>query len=53
MTQTIKRDKTVPQKPADQKQTATELDEQALQKVSGGFQPCVTGKHIPTGKITC
>jgi len=51
MIETTKRDETVPQKPADQKQPATELAEQDLQKVSGGTKPCASGKHIPTGQI--
>jgi len=53
MTETKKPTVSVADKPAAPKQPSGELNEQQLEKVSGGkiSQACVTGKHIAKGTI--
>jgi hypothetical protein len=55
MTKTAKpRETRQPGKSIEQKQPSAELNEQELEKVSGGniSKACATGQHIKTGTIT-
>jgi bacteriocin-like protein len=49
MADKTKRGEAKPAKPIEQKKSGTELNEQELEKISGGA--CATGKHIPKGVI--
>jgi hypothetical protein len=52
MSKTMKpRDKAASTKPTSEKKPGAELDEKALEKVSGG-KGCASGQHIKDGILT-